>query len=193
MSSPTALAEVDQALSEHFSEQPRRASISFVGVEPISVLRFEPVPGELVYISLGMSQRPMSSASDSTVDPSGPRAELAFTVLESPGRFQDVWRQLAVLAAAPVVEGVVYVAGMTVDLGQPIAKGSRCTGAVTSSSALGPIETVAGPVEVFELVPATSTELAWARVHGTDALRGLWVSHATEVRDLARLPVELGS
>src|ERR1700722_17246698 len=108
VSSPAVLAEVDQALSEHFSEQPRRASISFVGVEPITVLRFEPVPGELVYVSLGMSRRPMSSASDSTVDPSGPRAELAFTVLDSANRFQDVWRRLAVLAAAPVVEGVVY-------------------------------------------------------------------------------------
>ena len=30
------------ALSEHFGQRPARASVSFVGVEPIEVLRFEP-------------------------------------------------------------------------------------------------------------------------------------------------------
>ena len=37
-----------------------RASVSFVGVDPIEVLRFEPIPGERAYVSLGMSRHPMT-------------------------------------------------------------------------------------------------------------------------------------
>ena len=54
------LAAVDAALAEHFGHRPQRASVSFVGVDPVEVLRFEPIPGERAYVSLGMSGRPMT-------------------------------------------------------------------------------------------------------------------------------------
>ena len=41
-----------------------RASVSFVGVDPIQVLRFEPIPGELAYLTLGMSALPMTAAAE---------------------------------------------------------------------------------------------------------------------------------
>src|SRR5262249_16359565 len=98
----------------------------------------------------------------------------------------EVWRQLAVLAAAPAVESVVYTPGMTVDLGQPLASGSRCTGAVVIDSPIEPVPTPLGSVAVLQLVPATSTELAWCRVHGSDALRERWSAQHVDLLDLAR-------
>ena len=130
MDLPAPLDAVDAALAEHFAQRPLRASVSFVGVDPIEVLRFEPIPGERAYLSLGMSRSPMSAADSSAMTADGPRAELMLHLRDEPDEYADVWRQLAVLAAAPAVEGVVYRAGMTVDLGRPLAAGSVCTGAV---------------------------------------------------------------
>jgi hypothetical protein len=191
VSRPDVLVEIDRALADHFGQVPARAALSFVGVQPIEVLRFEPVPGELAYLSLGMARGPMTSASEPAVAASGPRAELMLHVRAAGERFQDVWRQLAVLAAAPVVEGVVYVDGMTVDVGQPLAAQSRCSGAVVVPSPLAPIDTDAGPVAVLQLIPATSTELAWCRVHGAASLRERWSQARTDLLDLGRPAVGL--
>ena len=76
----------------------------------------------------------MTGADADIMNADGPRAELMLHLRDEQDAFADVWRQLAVLAAAPAVEGVVYRAGMTVDLGQPLAAGSACTGALSSSS-----------------------------------------------------------
>src|SRR5262249_4664417 len=122
--------------SDHFGQTPVRASMSFVGVEPIEVLRFEPIPDEWAYLTLGMSRRPMPASDALVQSQDGPRAELMLHVRAAGGQFDDAWRQLAVLAAAPAVEGVVYVPDMTVDLGQPIAAGSRCTGGVIFESVI---------------------------------------------------------
>jgi hypothetical protein len=190
----TQLTVVEQALSDHFGHPPVRASMSFLGVEPIEVLRFEPIPGEVAYLSLGMSRHPMSAASSSSVEivpAHGPRAEFMLHVREA-GAHADAWRQLAVLAAAPAVEGVVYSPGMTVDLGQPLASGSRCTGVVVLDSAIAPIDTEGGPVDVFAATPATSTELAFARVHGSAALRERWTSQLIDLLDLGRRSADLG-
>jgi hypothetical protein len=191
VSSPDLLDELGRVLADHFGQPPARASLSFLGVEPIEVLRFEPVPGELAYLSLGMSRRPMTPASEFVVGPEGPRAELMLHVRGSNRRFEDIWRQVALLAAAPAVEGVVYVEGMTVDLGQPLCAQSRCTGVVVGLSPLAAVVTGAGAVEVLQIVPATSTELAWARVHGTAALREKWAGADTDLLDLARTGVVL--
>ncbi len=191
MSSPGVLGELDLLLADHFGQPPARASLSFVGVDPIEVLRFEPIPGELAYLSLGMARQPMTGASEFLVGPDGPRAELMLHVRAAGALFEDIWRQVALLAAAPAVEGVVYVEGMTVDVGQPLCAQSRCTGAVVVPSPLGTFETVAGPVEVLQLVPATAPELAWARVHGAAALRVRWATAGTDVLDLARASVSL--
>ncbi len=176
---------VERALSAHFGQRPARASVSFVGVEPIEVLRFEPVPGERAFLTLGMSRRPMTAASEVVVG-DGPRAELMLHVRAASGPVDDAWRQLAVLAAAPAVEGVVYTPGMTVDLGQPLVVGSRCTGVVVVESPLAAIDTPEGAVAVYQVLPATSTELAWCRVHGAGALRERWAGQQIDLLDVAR-------
>lgn len=184
-------AAVESFLRDHFGQAPRRASVSFVGVDRIEVLRFEPIPGELAYITLGMSGRPMTAAAEVLMAADGPRAELMLHVRDAGDGFTDAWRQLALLAAAPTVEGVVYRADMSVDLGVPIATGSLCTGGVLGESPLERIVTPAGEVEVLQIVAATTTELAWCRVRGAAALRDRWVGHHVDLLDLGRRAVSL--
>ncbi|PZS16475.1 MAG: Suppressor of fused domain protein [Pseudonocardiales bacterium] len=185
MNASDVLAAVERAVCAHFGQDPSRASVCFVGVEPIEVLRFEPTPGERAYVSLGMSRHPMTDASDSVARAGGPRAELVLDVHDTSGSYA-VWPQLAVLAASPAVEGVLYTPGMSVDLGQPVAPGSRCTGGVIAESALAAIETPLGPVAMLQVLPATSSELAWCRVHGAAALRERWSAQRIDLCDLAR-------
>jgi hypothetical protein len=185
------LTAVESALVAHFAHDPLRASVSFVGVDPIEVLRFEPVPGECVFVSLGAARHPMTGAGESVRSMDGPRAELLLRVRDGSGAHSDVWRKLAVLAAAPAVEGVVYAAGMTVDLGAPIAAGSPCTGVVVADAELLTVQTAAGAVRILRVVPATSTELGWCRVHGGAALLDRWARAGVDLLDLDRRPVRL--
>jgi hypothetical protein len=187
MDLPAPLEAVDAALAAHFAHRPLRASVSFVGVDPIEVLRFEPIPGERAYVSLGMSRHPMTGADSEVLNAAGPRAEVMLHLRDEQDAFAEVWRQVALLAAAPVVEGVVYRAGMTVDLGQPLAAGSACTGVVVVES---PLATIDG-VDVLQLVPATHTELAWCRVHGSAELQRRWNEQRTDLLDLGRSAVDL--
>ena len=181
------LAEVESSLADLLGAQPDRASVSFVGVEPMQVLRFD--TGALVsYVTLGMSRRAMADSDSMMISDAGPRAELLLQVRGDAG---DAWQRLAVLAAAPVVEGVVYAAGMTVDLGVPFGRASRCTGGVIVASALPVIAATIGPVEVLRVLPATSTELAWARVHGSSSLTEKWDLRGTDLTDLQRPAVGL--
>jgi hypothetical protein len=46
-------------------------------------------------------------------------------------------------------------------------------------------------VQLLQLLPATATELAWARVHGSVALRQRWAAQGTPLSDLMREPVTL--
>jgi len=185
---------VEVAYRQHYETPPTRASVSFLGVEPIEILRYQqPADDEPVatsYLSLGMSRYPMAEPSAVSVDPAtAPRAELLLSVV---GRPDDVWRRLAVLAAAPAVESAVYRFGLRVELGEPWCGGSRCTGAVLVEGPLQPIPVPgASAVTVFRLLPATPVELAWARVHGSDALLARWRNARTELRDLNRESVPL--
>ena len=185
------LEQVDAALREHYGQAPVRASVSFVGVEPIEVLRFEPIPGERAYVSLGMSRHPMTAASAELAAADGPRAELMLHVRDGADRFVDVWRRLALLAAAPAVEGVVYAPGLTVDTGEPLVPGCGCTGVAVTTSPLAGVATPAGDVAVFQVLPATPSELAWARVHGSAALHERWLGAAVDMLDLERPAVAL--
>jgi hypothetical protein len=185
------LDAVDRALETHFGQRPLRASVSFVGVDPIEVLRFEPIPAEFAYLSLGMARHPMTASSADVLSADGPRAELMLHVRDEPDEFADVWRQVALLAAAPAVEGVIYSAGMTVDLGQALSARSACTGAVVLESPIATIESSAGPVDILQLVPATSTELAWCRVYGSAALCARWTEQSVDLLDLARRAADL--
>jgi Suppressor of fused protein (SUFU) len=191
MTSTPVLESVEAALAEHFAHRPQRASVSFVGVDPIDVLRFEPIPGERAYVTLGMSRHPMTAAAESVQATDGPRAELVVHLHDPTDEHAEIWRRLAVLGAAPAVEGVVYAPGMSVDLGEPLTVGSACTGVVVIESAVAPIATDAGTVAILQVVPATSTELGWCRVRGSAALRERWTAAGVDLLDLARRPVPL--
>jgi hypothetical protein len=185
------LAAVEEALAEHFGHRPQRASVSFVGVDPIEVLRFEPIPGERAYLSLGMARHPMTGAEASMLSTDGPRAELMLHLRDPADEHADIWRRLAVLAAAPAVEGVVYSPGMSVDIGEPLVPGSACTGVLITESPLPEVPSAAGPVTILAARPATSTELAWCRVRGAAALRERWDAAGVDQLDLMRRPVGL--
>jgi|SRR5579875_2930187 len=192
MPSPDPLAAVEAALTRQFGQPPSRASVSFVGVEPIEVLRYRMARARRVYVSLGMARHPMVGPDVSIVPADGPRAELLLAIDDPADRFGDVWRSLAVLAAAPAVEGVVYTPGMSVDLGEPLAAGATCTGVLVSDEvAPSPVTTPLGLVRILAVVPATPTELAWCRVRGAEALTERWMAAGTSPRDLARAPVAL--
>lgn len=186
---PDVLATVEAAYRQHFEVAPARASISFLGVEPIEVLRYAD-DGRDHYLSLGMSRYPMADPGATVVDEAtAPRAELMLSVN---GRYDEVWRRVAILAAAPAVEGAVYAPGNRVDLGEPLCPGSRCTGAVLDNSGLQPVAVLGmAEVLVLRLLPATQTELAWARVHGSEALQQRWQDKGTDLTELMRGPVDL--
>lgn len=193
---PDLPALVEAAYRQHYETAAARASVSFLGVEAIEILRYEQTDcggawDTNSYLSLGMSRYPMAEPSAIAVDPlTAPRAELLLSTLGQP---DDVWRQLAVLAAAPAVESAMYRVGMRVDLGAPWCAGSRCTGAVVVDGPLLPIPVPgSAAVTVFRLLPAAPTELAWARIHGSEALLARWNSADTDLRDLYRNPVDLG-
>jgi suppressor of fused protein SUFU len=181
------LTAVEEHLVDHFGQRPARASLSFVGVDRIEVLRFEPIPGERAYVSLGMARHPMTGAAEEVLAADGPRAELLLHLRDPVDAFGDVWRRVALLAAAPAVEGVVYQPGMSVDLGEPLTASSACTGVVIDES---PVGSVSG-VDILQVVPATSAELAWCRVRGAAALRERWTQAPTDLADLARRGVAL--
>ncbi len=185
---PTA---VESALVEHFGQPPQRASVSFVGVDPIEVLRFEPIPGERAYVSSGMARYPMTGPAQTVVAEDGPRAELMLHVSDPTDRHADLWRRVALLAAAPVVEAVVHAPGRTLDLGESLVPGSACTGFLVTDSPVADVATAAGPVAILQLLPVTTNELAWARVHGSAALLERLRAPGVEVTDVTRAPVSL--
>jgi hypothetical protein len=170
-----------------------RASVSFVGVERLDVLRFGPDEAGLVhYVTLGMARRPMSDPTVGIVDGSGPRAEL---VLALRGAVDSVLRSLAVLAATPAVEGVVVRPGSSFELGAPLWEGSPFTGVLVDEPGLVPdlVLTDGGePVRFLPVLPVTPHEQAYKRVHGPDALRTLWADQGLDLRapsrPAARLP-----
>jgi hypothetical protein len=176
---------------EHFGHLPQRASVSFVGVDQIEVLRFEPIPGERAYLTLGMARHPMTGSAESVLSSDGPRAELMLHLRDPTDDHAEIWRKLAVLAAAPAVEGVVYADGMSVEIGEPLVAASACVGVVVVDSPLLPIETTSGQVNILQVLPATSTELAWCRVHGSAVLRERWLDRDADLLDLTRRAVAL--
>lgn len=185
------LARVEAAYHQHFETEPARASVSFVGVDPIEILLYRYDIGSVefsTYASLGMSRHPMTAAGETVVSPSDPRAELVLTVRNSSA---EVWRQLAVLAAAPAVESVVYRPLARIDLGEPWLPGSRCSGALIVAAQLLPVPVDTGQVDILKVLPATGTELAWARVHGSEELVRRWEDRHTDLADLFRAAVGL--
>jgi hypothetical protein len=187
------LAEVRGHLRAHFagagiSGEPDIASVTFLGTEPIEVLRFPADDDGVVhYVSLGCSRHPMTDPADIAADPvRGPRAEVIVAMRGSSP--VGLARSVAVLAAAPAVEGLVLAPDALVDLGSPLWEGAPFTAFLLSSSEIDDVTFAAplDPVVVLSAVPITPTEAAWVRLKGADAMREAWRTDGVDVLDQGR-------
>jgi hypothetical protein len=115
--------------------EPVSATVTFLGLDRIDVLRFGPDPdGVAHYVTLGCSRHPMAEPTAGVADPlRGPRAEIVMSLRAStptPG----LARSLAVVAATPVVEGVVLVADALIDLSTPLWDSAAFTAVLLGDS-----------------------------------------------------------
>ena len=189
-----APAEVSDHLHGYFLRSgieaaPDVASVTFLGVERIDVLRFGPDgQGRYHYVSLGCSRYPMNDPSAAVADPlRGPRAEVVIT-LRAGTSTEGLARSLAVIAATPAVEGVVLGPDALTDPSGPLRAGSPFTAVLLGD---GDIEEVAlqpprDPVRFLSAVPVTQTEAAWVRIKGAEAMRQAWADDGVDVQDPAR-------
>lgn len=164
--------------------QPQSASVTFLGVERMDVLRFGPDSrGGWHHVSLGCSRHPMADSSAAVVDPvRGPRAEVVLSLRGgAPG--PGLARSLAVIAATPAVDGVVLVPDLLVDLGAPLWQGVPFTAALLGDSPIPdlPLDPPRNPVQFLTAVPITPTEAAWVRLKGAGALRQAWTDDGVDV------------
>ena len=200
------LADVRARLREHFDRmgvdgEPVVASVTFLGAESIDVLRFGPdLDGTNHYVSLGCSRHPMLDPTDLVVgSESGPRAEVMVS-LRGPTP-NGLARSIAVVAAAPVVEGLVLVPDALVDLETPLwvmpstdrsaaaaPVPSPFTAMLLSGSDIDDVELPEprDPVTVLQATPITPTEAAWVRLKGAEAMREAWRADGVDVRDPRR-------
>jgi suppressor of fused protein SUFU len=182
------LAEVRARLSAHFAREPDAASVTFLGTQSFDVLRFGPGDdGVIHYVSLGCSREPMTDPADLAADPvRGPRAEVAVS-LRGPTP-AGLARNVAVLAAAPAVEGLVLAPDALVDLGTPLWSGAPFTAFLLGRSEIADVELAApsDPVAVLSAIPITATEAAWVRLKGAEAMREAWRTDGVDVLDPGR-------
>ncbi|MDT5018318.1 MAG: hypothetical protein QOD39_4478 [Mycobacterium sp.] len=187
------LAEVRAHLRDHFARvgitaEPDAASVTFLGAESIDVLRFGPDPdGVAHYVSLGCSRHPMFDPTEMVTDAlHGPRAEVVIALrgLAPTG----LARSVAVLAAAPVVEGLMLEPDALVDLESPLWDSAPFTAFLLSRSDIDdvPLTAPLPPVTVLSATPITATEAAWVRLKGTDAMRDAWKQDGVDVLDPRR-------
>lgn len=173
--------------------EPQEASVTFLGAPAIRVLRFVDVETGLVrYVTLGCSTEPMGDPSAIVPDPTAPRAELCVVLR---GGVDGLVRALAVLAAAPSVEGLVLAEGALIDLGEPLWPGASFTAVVLREPVVPeiPLAGEAAPVRVLQAVPVTHTEAAWVRLKGAAELEDAWREAGVDVTDPARPAVNPGA
>jgi hypothetical protein len=138
-------------------------------------------------VSLGCSRHPMTDPTDVAADPvHGPRAEVVVGLRGSSPT--GLARSLAVVAAAPAVEGLVLAADALVDLGSPLWDGAPFTAFLLSRSEIGDVALPPplDPVVVLSAIPITPTEAAWVRLKGADAMREAWRTDGVDVLDPGR-------
>lgn len=192
------LAPVRDHLLAHFASlgmdsEPDVASVTFLGVERIDVLRFGPdrrsgLDGVFHYVTLGCSRYPMTDPSSPVSDPLlGPRAEVALSQ-RSDRPSTGLARSLAVVAATPAVEGVVLAPDALVDLSGPLWQDAPFTAVLLGRAdipdvALAPPR---DPVTFLSAVPITQTEGAWVRLKGAEAMREAWSDDGVDVLDPLR-------
>lgn len=186
------LAAVRTHLEAGYGPDPQEASVTFLGAAPIKILRFVDMESGVVrYVSLGCSADPMGDPSALVPDPAAPRAELSLVLR---GGVDGVVRALAVLAAAPAVEGLVLSEGALVDLGEPLWPGAAFTAVVLRAPEIPDVDLPgeSAPVRIFRAVPVTHTEAAWVRMKGAAELEEAWAEAGIDVTDPARSAVNPG-
>ena len=191
------LDHVRAHLRRHFAGvEPDSASVTFVGTEPIEVLRFRGSDPVVHYVSLGCSRYPMTDPTQIVDDQTrGPRAEVVLR-LRDPGPATGIARSLAVLAATPAVEGLVLTADALVDLGSPLWAGPAgrvpFTAVLLGPSDIDelPLEPPREPVQFLLATPITATEAAWVRLKGAEAMRQAWQNDGVDVLNPNRPAVQ---
>ncbi|WP_068001731.1 suppressor of fused domain protein [Nocardia pseudobrasiliensis] len=181
------LDEVRAAVLGHYGvPSADSASVTFLGLEPIEILRIP--DGEFThYVTLGGARHPMTDPTAALADPlRGPRAELVLALHGGP--HTGISRGLGVLIASPAVEGVVLREDALLDLGEPLWRNAPFTAALLGPSELAevPLPEPAEPVRFLSVAPITATEAAWVRVRGAAALREAWAEAGIDVRDPGR-------
>jgi Suppressor of fused protein (SUFU) len=187
------LAEVRAHLREHFARagiaaEPDAASVTFLGTERIEVLRFGPDDdGVIHYVSLGCSRHPMFDPTEMVTDAlHGPRAEVV-VALRGPSP-NGLARSVAILAAAPAVEGLMLEPDALVDLQSPLWNSTPFTAFLLGRSDIDdiPLPAPRPPVRVLSAIPITGNEAAWVRLKGADAMRQAWEQDGVDVLDPSR-------
>lgn len=193
------LALVEARLRTALGEPDARAAVTFLGTDRIEVLRFLDTDGDgdiVRYASLGMSAHPMTDPTAALADPvKGPRAELILSVRAGLADTDKVLRPLTVLAASPQVEGVIVAPGASLDVGDPLWPAAPFSSVLVAEPG-GLVEDLEleapmDPVRFLPLLPMTSNEAAWKRVHGAQELQERWLTHGTDLRDPLRKSVTL--
>ncbi len=187
------LATVRAHLISYFTEagvqtEPVTASVTFLGAEPIEVLRFSPCASGLVhYVSLGCSRHPMTDPTQIVADPiRGPRAEVVLRLRNS-SLLTGLARSLAIVAATPAVDGVVLAEDALIDLGSPLWAGPAGPAPFTavllsrSDIADAALEPPRAAVRFLSATPITATEAAWVRLKGAEAMRQAWQTDSVDV------------
>lgn len=168
--------------------EPGEASITFLGADRIDVLRFGPDADRVNhYVSLGCSKQAMADPTDFLADTEvGPRAEVVVS-LRSPTP-PGLAKSVAVLAAAPAVEGLILEPDALVDLSAPLFENAPFTAFLLGHSTIGDLELPEpkAPVRFFTATPITPTEAAWVRLKGAEAMREAWLADGVDVLDAGR-------
>lgn len=163
--------EIRAHLRAHFAREPDVASVTFVGLPPIDVLRFGPHDdGVTSYVSVGGSRHTEGAPVEVEVS------------LRGGSSLPGLARSVAVLAAAPAVEGLMLAVDALVDLGQPLWRDAPFTAVLLGHSE---IESVGG-VQFLKAVPITANEAAWVRLKGPEAMREAWRQDGVDVLDPRR-------
>ena len=185
------LLEVRTSLREHFAgrgitSEPDVASVTFLGVESIDVLRFGPEDGVLHYVSAGCSRHPMDEPTEMVHDDTGPRAEVVLS-LRGPTP-SGLVQSIAVLAASPAIEGLVLVPDALIDLETPLWTGAPFTAMLLGTSGIGDVDLPQplSPVTMLSATPITATEAAWVRLKGAEAMREAWRVDGVDVLNPGR-------
>jgi len=192
-------AAVRAHVREHFvragiSAEPVEASVTFLGTERIDVLRFGPDDGGVShYVSVGCSRHPMFDPTEMVTDAlHGPRAE-AVVALYGPTP-KGLARSLAILAAAPAVEGLILEPDALIDLETPLWEGAAFSAFLLGRSDIEDVTLTdpLPPVTVLSATPITATEAAWVRLKGAEAMREAWQQDGVDVLDPSRRAAQPG-